>query len=146
MRGLLFFLIAATRLEAQNNPLSLNAASPQSINGDFWVGTEVGPYMLQTHNGTIYPETPFILVPRKLKPAREKILRAAIARTFSTDFFNDAPVFVAIDFYVKVLKKHPDQEEFVKGEYVKTDLFLKKKKSIAIAFRLAKDRTEGSLR
>jgi hypothetical protein len=122
------------------------AVSAQLLGGDFWVGTVSGPYMLQTHNGTIYPEKPFILVPKRMKSAQPKAVRESIAKAFKTETFDDAQIFIAGEFYAAVLKEHPGKADFIKGERKKTFLFFKKKMNKAIAFRLAKDKTEGSLR
>ncbi len=129
-----------SRLEA------LSAKKAEKVEGDYWVGTKTGPYMLETHNETIYPSKPFIMVWKKLVPEKERAIREGLAKAFAAEPFGDAPVLVAADVYAAALKAHPKQAKFIKQVREKTRRFLTKEGGEAIAFRPAKDGTEGSLR
>jgi hypothetical protein len=128
----------------EKTPSGAIVASRLDFNVDLGLAKEFGDYMRVTHNNTIYDGT-FILVLNKPKPAATAAIRSGAARAIGEDVFLTAPVEVAIDFYVKAWKTHPDQETDIKREYAQMHRYLTKNKIKAIAFRPAKDESEGTL-
>ena len=107
-----------------------------------WLARPYGPYTLITHDGSVYPKSPFILVLSTGTPAEDKELKVSIAKRLKTRGFNKAPIILVDKFFFSVLEKHPEHAQFIDNERTKTLDDFAKLKLRAMVYRLGKNEDE----